>query len=156
MKKFEERSRMKPYELISHTADIGLKVNGKTLKELFENAAKGMFEIITGLSNLSNLTRLEKKGLEKTIEVKKEVEDFEELLVDWLSELLYIVNKEHIYFNGFKVVKLDNSGIIGKAKGSKIGPRELTLQTEIKAVTFHGLKIEENTQGFSCSIIFDV
>ena len=79
---------MIPYELIDHTADIGLKVNGTTLFDLFENAALGMFHIIGG-----KVKSQDSAVLEKSIEVKKTVDAFEELLVSWLSELLYIFNK---------------------------------------------------------------
>ena len=139
---------MKPYEIIEHTADVGLKVNGATLKELFENAASGMFDIIAHKRSSANE--------HKKIQIKKEVEDFEELLVDWLSELLYIFNSQKILFSNFKILELNNGGIIGEAFGEKINPSKNTLQTEIKAVTFHDLKIEEDKNNFSCQIIFDV
>ena len=139
---------IKPYEIIEHTADVGLKVNGATLKELFENAASGMFDIIAHKRSSANE--------HKKIQIKKEVEDFEELLVDWLSELLYIFNSQKILFSNFKILELNNGGIIGEAFGEKINPSKNTLQTEIKAVTFHDLKIEEDKNNFSCQIIFDV
>ena len=142
---------MIPYELIDHTADIGLKVNGTTLFDLFENAALGMFHIIGG-----KVKSQDSAVLEKSIEVKKTVDAFEELLVSWLSELLYIFNKEKIYFTNFEIASLNNNGIIGEAKGFKIDSRQASLYTEIKAVTFHGLKIEEDVEGFHCNIIFDV
>ena len=139
---------MIPYEIIEHTADVGLKVNGTTLKELFENAASGMFYIVAHKKSSANE--------HKKIQIKKEVEDFEELLVDWLSELLYIFDSQKILFSNFKILELNNSGVIGEAFGEKIDPSKNTLQTEIKAVTFHDLKIEEDENGFSCKIIFDV
>ena len=139
---------MIPYEIIEHTADVGLKVNGTTLKELFENAASGMFYIVAHKKSSTNE--------HKKIQIKKEVEDFEELLVDWLSELLYIFDSQKILFSNFKILELNNGGVIGEAFGEKIDPSKNTLQTEIKAVTFHDLKIEEDKNGFSCKIIFDV
>jgi len=139
---------MIPYEIIEHTADVGLKVNGTTIKELFENAASGMFYIVAHKKSIANE--------HKKIQIKKEVEDFEELLVDWLSELLYIFDSQKILFSNFKILELNNSGVIGEAFGEKIDPSKNTLQTEIKAVTFHDLKIEEDKNGFSCKIIFDV
>ncbi|MFC1624027.1 archease [Candidatus Omnitrophota bacterium] len=143
---------MKSYEIIGHTADIGLKVNGETLKKLFENAAKGMFEIIAGEGAHEPITA----PVDQKIQIKKEFESFEELLVEWLSELLYIFNKEEILFNSFKIQDLSYDGITGKVSGKKINPANRALQTEIKAVTFHGLKIEEDKTGFNCKIIFDV
>lgn len=140
---------MKPYEIIEHTADVGLKANGATLKELFENAAKGMFEIIAG--KVRTGTEVKKK-----IEIKREVEGLEELLVDWLSELLYIFDKETILFNDFRISELDDKKLTSESSGKKIDPASATFQTEIKAVTFHDLKIEKAVDGFSCTIIFDV
>lgn len=146
------RPEMKPYEIIEHTADVGLKANGATLKELFENAAKGMFDIIGG-----NLVHSSQSTVDRKVVIKGKVDSFEELLVDWLGELLYIFNKQGIFFRDFKILELSNNQLISKSSGIKINPSRDTLQTEIKAVTFHGLKIEKDNSGiFSCNIIFDV
>ena len=142
---------MKPLEIIDHTADVGIKVWGPTLIELFENAARGMFRVIAGEKHNAQGSKIEKK-----IKIDIYREDFEELLVDWLSELLYIFNREKIYFYNFKMLKLNNNGIQAEASGVNIDFTQNDLYTEIKAVTFHNLKIEENVDGFSCAIIFDV
>lgn len=143
---------MEPYEIIEHTADVGLRANGATLKELFQNAARGMFVIISCDERHDDVT----PGTRRTIQIKKEVDALEELLVDWLSELLYIFNKEKILFKTFKVHELNNDGIKGDAYGERMTPGGTAARTEIKAVTFHGLTIQENMRGFSCNIIFDV
>ena len=145
---------MKPYEFIEHTADVGIKVRGSSIKELFENSAKGMFKIIggKGASYHKSAVQIE----QRKIEIKKDKGAFEELLVDWLSELLYIFNTENIVFDRFKVVKLNNKEILGEAAGERIGPAQDGLCMEIKAVTFHGLQIKKSKTGFNCSIIFDV
>ena len=140
---------MKPYEIIEHTADVGIKANGASIEEVFENAARGMFDIIGGKLQLET-------GTEKKIEIRKKAETPEELLVGWLSELLYIFNKEEILFDDFKILELDNNSIISESSGKKIDLACTPLQTEIKAVTFHELKIERDKEGFSCKIIFDV
>jgi len=95
---------MKTYEIIEHTADVGLKVNGSSLKKLFENAAEGMFSIIGG-EKKAEPSRL----ILKKIQIKKESDSFEELLVAWLSECLYIFNKEEILFRDLKILELNNS-----------------------------------------------
>ena len=144
----------KPYEIIEHTADVGLKANGATLKELFENAAKGMFDIIGGENEVHKCISAQ---VHKKIKIAKEIESFEELLVEWLSELLYIFNKKSILFNDFRISKLDSKNLVSESSGKRIDLASNTLQTEIKAVTFHDLKIEKDKSGiFSCTIIFDV
>jgi len=141
---------MKPFEIIEHTADIGIRARGVTLMELFENSARGMFSLIT------------KEAVKPQPEIRKEIhidkssDKFEEILVAWLSELLYIFNKEKVFFNSFKISNLNNKGLKADVSGFNAGPRQESLRKEIKAVTFHNLRIEEAVDGFSCVIIFDV
>ncbi len=142
---------MKLFEFIDHTADAGIKAWGATLTELFENAAIGMFAVIAGEEYKAQGSKIEKK-----IEISKNTDNLEEILVSWLSELLYIFNREKIYFNNFKIAGLNNSGIKAEASGVNIDPYQSSLYTEIKAVTFHNLKIEETADGFNCAIIFDI
>jgi SHS2 domain-containing protein len=148
---FHPPQTMKPFEIIDHTADIGIKVCGSTLTELFENAAKGMFSVIAGEGRDPQGSKSEKK-----IEIKKDRDTFEEILVGWLSELLYIFNREKTYFKNFKILSLNDSIIEAEVTGVNIDLYQSDLYTEIKAVTFHGLKIEEDVDCFSCTIIFDV
>ncbi|PIP67678.1 MAG: archease [Candidatus Omnitrophica bacterium CG_4_9_14_0_2_um_filter_42_8] len=142
---------MKPFELIEHTADVGIKARGATLTELFENAARGMFYVIAGEGYKAQGSKVEKK-----IEICKNRDNYEETLVSWLSELLYTFNREKIYFNDFKILSLNDSALKAEAGGINIDLYQSNIYTEIKAVTFHNLKIEEDVDGFSCTIIFDV
>jgi SHS2 domain-containing protein len=142
---------MKPFELIDHTADIGIKAWGSTLVELFENAAKGMFVAIAGEEYKAQGSKIEKK-----IEINENKDSLEEVLVSWLSELLRVFNREKTFFDNFRILSLNNNGIRAEAGGVEIDFYRSDLYKEIKAVTFHNLKIEEDVEGFSCTIIFDV
>ncbi|MDP2921476.1 MAG: archease [Candidatus Omnitrophota bacterium] len=142
---------MKPYEIIDHTADIGIKARGVTLIELFENSAKGMFHIIS-----CGKGPLKGERVTKKLEIKNTTDVLEDLLVNWLSELLYIFSKEKICIDSFRILGLNNSGLTAEIEGSTIDLYQSSSYTEIKAVTFHNLKIEEAVEGFSCAIIFDV
>jgi len=142
---------MKSFEIIDHTSDTGVKAWGVTMTELFENAARGMFAVIAKEGRNIQGSKIEKK-----IEIHKTADSLEEILVSWLSELLYIFNREKTYFSDFKVKSLNNDGIEAQASGVNLDLYQSDLYTEIKAVTFHNLKIEENVDGFSCTIIFDV
>ncbi len=142
---------MKPFEIIDHTADVGIKAHGSTLTELFENAARGMFAVIT-----CEGANPQGSQVEKNIEINKDAGELEDMLVSWLSELLYIFNREKICFNSFKIAGLNNNSLKAEAGGVNIDLYQSDLYTEIKAVTFHNLKIEEDVEGFSCTIIFDV
>ena len=138
---------MKRYEIIDHTADIGMKAYGNSPEELFINAAYGMFDIIADLEGLKTST---------SIKIKLEAENPEELLIAWLDELLYNFYTKNIIFADFKILSLTKREIEAEAFGRHIGDKKSRLKTEIKAATYHGLKIEEKNKNYEVQIIFDV
>lgn len=138
---------MKRYEQFPHTADIGVRVYGKTLKELFENAAFAMFDIIADL-----------EGLKSTITENFELSapNHEELLVAWLDELLYSFYTKSFIFFKFEVGELTENTIKARAFGRAVGENRNRLKTEIKAATYHDLKIKKTNEGYEVEIIFDI
>jgi SHS2 domain-containing protein len=138
---------MKRYEQFSHTADIGVRVYGRDMKELFENAAFAMFDIIADLENLSGDTV-------ETFEL--EASDSEELLVAWLDELLYKFYTKQLIFYKFQVEELTENRLRAKAFARPVGANRNRLKTEIKAATYGGLKIKKSGEGCEVEIIFDV
>lgn len=138
---------MKRYEEIPHTADIAIKAYGRDLKELFSNAAFGMFDIIADLAGL-------KRTVSVTINLEKESP--EELLVAWLDELLYNFYSKGIIFFEFEIIDIQDTRIAARAHGKHLGDNRNRLKTEIKAVTFHDLKIKKDGSGLSVEIVFDV
>lgn len=138
---------MKRYEQFSHTADIGVRVYGSDLKELFENAAFAMFDIIADLEGMKgNLTK----------DFKLEAANYEELLVAWLDELLYSFYTKQVIFFKFEVAELTESTLVAKAFGRPVAANRNRLKTEIKAATYSDLKIKKTTGGYEVEIIFDV
>lgn len=138
---------MPRYELIPHTADIGVRVYGANLKELFENAAFAMFDIIADLDGLKGTA---------TQDIKVKAPNSEELLVAWLDELLYNFYTKQVIFYDFNITEITGEALAGKAHGRHIGENKNRLKTEIKAVTYHELKIEEAKGIYTVTIIFDV
>lgn len=138
---------MTRYEIIPHTADIGIKAYGNNPPELFKNAAYAMFDIIADLDGL-------KSSVTQSIEVK--AANREELLVAWLGELLYNFYTKQIIFFDFQIDELSATHLKAKALGRHIGENRNRLKTEIKAVTYHELKIEESESKFIATVIFDV
>lgn len=138
---------MKRYEQFSHTADIGVRVFGKDLKELFENAAFAMFDLIADLENISG-------DLFETFYL--EAQTNEELLVTWLDELLYAFYTKEIIFFRFNVGELSGHRLKATAYGRPVGANRNRLKTEIKAATYSDLKIKKVPAGFEVEIIFDV
>ena len=138
---------MKTYELINHTADVGVKAYGKNLSEAFEHAAKGMFDIITDNSEIESIGQYN---------IELEADDLEQLLVDWLSELLFLNSAKNLVFGFFKV-ELDekNNKLSGKVFGEKFDISKHKPGAEIKAVTYHILEVR-NKRPFHVQVLFDI
>lgn len=138
---------MKTYELIDHTADVGVKAYGKTLSEAFENAAKGMFDIITDSSEIENIGQYD---------IELEAPDLEQLLVDWLSELLFLNSAKNIVFGFFKVELDDKKNkLSAKVFGEKFDISKHKAGAEIKAVTYHMLVVKKK-KPFHVQVLFDI
>ncbi len=137
----------KKYKFINHTADVGIKVWGESLESLFENAAYSMFDI---------LTELDKVKVKESLGVEIEGKRTDELLADWLRNLLYKFNGEGYLLREFNIEEISKKGLKAKVRGEKLDLSRHTLKTEIKAVTYHGLEVKKTGQGWEAQVIFDV
>jgi len=141
---------MKEFEILEHTADIGIAAYGKTKRKVFINTAKGMFEIIAG----------ENKTIKENFydKIKLEADNLEGLLFAWLNELLYISETKLVILNKFEIKDLSNNKIEAKVEGIKINPPSVKIEKEIKAVTYHRLEIKKDEESglWRAQVIFDV
>jgi len=137
----------KKYKFINHTADVGIKVWGESLESLLENAAYSMFDI---------LTELDKVKVKESLGVEIEGKKTDELLADWLRNLLYKFNGEGYLLREFNIEEISKKGLKAKVRGEKLDLSRHTLKTEIKAVTYHGLEVKKTGQGWEAQVIFDV
>jgi len=138
---------MKPYEIINHTADVGVKAYGETLDEAFENIAKAMFDIITDGSEIDSIGQYD---------IKLKADSLEQLLVDWLSELLYLHSAQNLVFGFFKV-KIDEkqNKLSATVFGEKFNISKHKIGAEIKAVTYHMLEVR-NKKPYHVQVLFDI
>jgi SHS2 domain-containing protein len=144
-------SQGKQYEYLEHTADIKFQAYGKTLEEVFENAALAMFNVIINTEKVSG---------ETAREIFLKSPDLESLLVDWLSELLYIFEVDEIVFRKFRVEEIKEEegeySITGRALGENYYPESHPFETEIKAVTYNQLEIVKTVDGWKAQIVVDI
>ncbi|MBN3037787.1 MAG: archease [Candidatus Omnitrophica bacterium] len=138
---------MKRYETLDHTSDIGIRAFGRDETELFSNAAFAMFD---------NITELNKVELKDCLEINLRAENFEEVFVSWLRELLYKYSAEGYLFKKFVIKKLDKTAISAMAGGEKADPERHIFKKDIKAITYHELKLEKSKRGWTAQVIFDV
>jgi SHS2 domain-containing protein len=137
--------KTKKFELIEHTADMGLKAYGKNLSEAFTNAAYGMFSII---AELDNVREKEKRH----IEIKGD--DKESLLFEWLNSLLYYFDVEGLIFKRFNIIEFGENQLKADCLGEKYNPKHHQLKTGIKSATFHMLEVDKAKN--QVQVIFDV
>ncbi|MFW6048008.1 MAG: archease [Candidatus Natronoplasma sp.] len=134
------------YEQIEHTADVGIHAYGDDLEEAFEETAKAMFSIITDISKV-------KKKNKRKLEVASE--NLESLLVNFLSELIYLHEVHNELYRDFDV-KIEEEGLIrltASAEGEKIDLERHDMDTAVKAVSYHEISIDSKGD---VRIIFDV
>jgi SHS2 domain-containing protein len=138
---------VKPFEVIDHTADIGIIAYGADIKQVFANAALGLFNLMADLDN-------PKEDIKREIELL--AEDVEILLVEWLNELIYISDVEHIIFKRFEINELSSTQLRATCFGEKIKPGQHRLKREIKAATYHMLRLNKENGSYKVQIIFDI
>jgi SHS2 domain-containing protein len=142
------------FKIIEHTSDIGIRVWGKTRKELFQEAARDMISLIVDLNGV----KIEE---ERYFQIK--AESVEELFLKWLREILYFLDLDGIVFRKFQIEK-DNFAdsdvkayfISGLLRGEKINIERHEICTEIKAITRHEFYIKKKGPWWVANILFDV
>jgi SHS2 domain-containing protein len=139
---------VKDYEIIDHTADIGVRVSGDDLEDLFIKTAAAMFDVmVTSKPNLI-------PSINVPIEVKANSTD--ELLVKWLQELLYIFDTRHLVLSKFFIDKISETSLTGGAMGLKYDKTRHEMTRQIKAVTYHMISAERRQDGWHAQVIFDI
>jgi SHS2 domain-containing protein len=130
-------------------ADIAFEAYGNTLEEMFESSAQAIFEAMVDLETV------EEKEPEK---IRLDSERIEDLLFDWLSELVYLKDAQSFLFKGFEVQIKQNSGyrLEAVAKGEKIDPAKHHLRVDVKAVTYHMLEVKRMENQWKAQVILDI
>jgi SHS2 domain-containing protein len=138
---------VKRFEIWDHTADVGIIVHGENLKSLFENAGEAFFHLITDLRKV-------RRRIERRVNIR--AESLDRLMVDWLSELLYLHDVENLLFKGFKVDSVGEDGLKAVVKGEPFQEGVHVIKTEVKAVTYHQIEVRQKNRGWRARVILDL
>jgi SHS2 domain-containing protein len=134
------------WTLLEHTADIRMAVHGSSREELFLNAAWGFTDLLAP----------ESRGFPDTdLTLRLEADSIEELLVDWLRELLFHHETRGFILVSADIEELSDTKLRAKLGGRTRGPKE-EPEIEIKAVTYHQLSVHKNNTGYDVTIVFDI
>ncbi|NQT15638.1 MAG: archease [Planctomycetes bacterium] len=135
------------YETFEHTADLGLRIRAGSLGELFAEAGRGLFSVI--VANLEAVRAVEE------FEFEIEGERRDDLLVDWLAELLFTFDTRRVLLSEFDV-KVVEDRIKATARGEPVDTGRHELDVEVKAITYHQLKVERDGDGWVAEVIVDL
>ncbi|MEM5793601.1 MAG: archease [Candidatus Aenigmatarchaeota archaeon] len=137
------------YEIVDDiTSDVMFKAYGKSLEELIENSGEALFSIVCDIKKIKPKRKLV---------IKVEGEDERELIHNWLSKLLSLIDIENIFFSKFKVIELKKNGsykLKVEGKGEDVKP-ELIL-TVAKAVTYYKYDVGKTKDGWFATVVLDV
>jgi len=136
----------KDFEIIDHTADVGIVAYGADVSQAFANAARALFSLITELDDVAEV-------LHRDVELT--APDEEGLLVEWLNELIYLFDTENIIFKRFDIIKLNNTQLKARSYGEKVDKSKHKLKTGVKAATYHMLKVDKG-DGCRVQVLFDI
>ena len=139
---------MQPYEIIEHTADIGIRAYGQDCPALFTHMAQGMFSLIVPPEEIKQVSRFP---------IAVEANDLERLLVAWLRELLFLFDTRHFLAAAFEIHHLEPTCVRATAIGETLDPARHSLDKEVKAVTYCDLNLRRQPDGtWVAQVIFDI
>jgi len=139
---------MKKFEFLDiTTADVAFAAYGRSLNELFSNAALAMFDVMINTEQV-------KPKMKRRVEI--EANDLQSLMFNWLNELLVFVDGENIAFSEFKVkVNRKDFSLSAECMGEEINPSRHELRAEVKAATYHKLEVKKN-KFWRAQVILDI
>ena len=135
------------YTLLSHTADLGVIIKGDSCEELFQNAALALTDIMI-------LNRSPAPGINKDVFLKGY--DLADLMVKWLSEILYFFEGEHLITTEITINHLDHNSINASLLASELDEKHHEILRVIKAVTYHKIEVTEDNGCWKARVIFDL
>lgn len=140
----------KKFEYLEHTADVKFRAYGNSLEEAFASAAEAMFSSMIDLSTVLP---------ERELAISLEAESLEDLLYDWLSELLFHFDANYIIFKKFEVEKIFESNgkflIEARVSGEQIDLEKHKFHLQVKAVTFHDMQIIRSNNRWEIQVLLD-
>jgi SHS2 domain-containing protein len=135
------------YRFVDHTADVMVEVEAPLREGLFSDAARSLFSILTDLDGIEP---------RESQQLRVEAEGWEQLLVTWLTELLFLYETELWLFSRFEILELEPHVLEAVAWGERLDAERHPIEREVKAVTYHRLGLVKEGGVYKTSIVFDL
>ena len=138
---------LKRYRILTRSSDLAIKVFGKSQEELFANSAFALFDLMTDVDKIEVQDRL-------PLEV--EGVDRDDLMVNWVRELLYLYQGSGYLLKEFKVLEAKETYVRGEVSGEKYDPDRHEIQREFRSVVFHQSRMEKTGDQWTAQVIFEI
>jgi SHS2 domain-containing protein len=135
------------YELVDHTADIGVRLWGPTAEEVFEQAALALFSLVCDPLHVGSL---------ETVEIELEAEAMDLLLATWLNELLYVFEARRLVLTQFDIDELTERTLRARVTGAPLDTTRHVMCGGVKAATLHELMLQKRDGGWEGFVLLDV
>ena len=138
---------MRKFEFVDHTGDLGIRVFGKNLPDLFRHAAEALFHVITDPETI--LAR-------KSLKIAVKGHEPEELLISWLNEFIYLFDTRGLLFREFEFISLNEHSLEAVVRGEPYDENRHPIKTTVKSATYHQLQIRHKKGIWEAQVILDL
>jgi len=138
---------MTGFEFLEHTADLKFRARGSSLEEALANAARALKTVFVGEQVVEHV-------VEKSFEVS--AGSLEDLLHDFLSELIFLFETEHFVAGEVSVTVDGKHHLSAGCMGAVLDLEKQKIESEVKAVTYHDMKIMETDGGWVIEVVCDI
>lgn len=135
------------FKLIDHTADLGISVVGNDMADLFENASVALMQIMVKTSHTDESRKMKVTVLGM---------DLPDLMVRWLSEILYLLQGENRVVNQAKILEIDSEHLVAELDTTFFSAKQHEIINEIKAITYHRISVSRQKGRWQAQVIFDL
>jgi len=142
---------MLPFRVLEHTADVGFEAFGWTKEEVFANSGRALFSLMVDLDSI-----WPRDDLRIEASVSGSDADASGLLVNWLSEILYLYDAEGWLLRDFEIRSLNGRSISAVAHGEQFDGARHQIKLLVKAITYHRLALEEKDSGWRAQVYVDI
>lgn len=133
------------FEELSHTADIRIRVRAPTLELLFADSLDALMQVVYGKNRRDGVVR----------EIRASAPDTESLLMEFLSEVLFVTEVENLVFSRAEI-RIEGDQVFANLSGEPFDPARHAGGTEVKGISYSGLSVTRDAKGYMLDILFDV
>jgi len=145
--RFMRKKKHTRYKIIEHTADLGVIVYGRDLKELFSNSALTLVDLMVSAPSTA-------EGNEIPLTISGQ--DLPDLMVRWLGEILYLFSGESLLVVGVEISEISSGSINGVLTAVPLEDTRYETVHEIKAVTYHQIRVDQVEGLWEARVFFDL